>query len=85
MLSLIKKGITAPKIVSADNFDIAIPSNLFEENVKISRATIKPCNVPTAANNKTSIGNNAVSLKTGNKITVIIKAATAGIPNLANK
>lgn len=79
-----KNGITAPKMVSVDNFVTAIPSNLFDEIVSTSNATIMPCRVPPAASNKMVGGEIAVSLKTGNRIRVARNAITEGTPNRAS-
>lgn len=83
MLCLTKNGITAPKIISVDNFVTAMPSSLFDENVKINNEMIIPCNAPPAASNKMSAGEREVSLKTGSKASVIRKAAAEGMQNLA--
>ena len=79
-----KNGITAPKMVSVDNFVTAIPSSLFDEIVSASNATIMPCKVPPADSNKMVIGERAVSLKTGNRMIVARNAITEGMPNRAN-
>ena len=78
-----KNGIAAPEIKSVDNFDTAIPSSLFDENVNISKALIIPCSVPPAASNIISAAEREVSLNTGSRTTVTRKATAEGIHNLA--
>ena len=80
-----KNGTAAPNTVSVANFATATPSSLFDEIVKISSATITPCNVAPAVSNKMVSEGSVVSLKTGSRISVTKNAATAGSPSLADR
>lgn len=75
--------MATPEIINADSFATAIPSNLFDETVRIRSAMIIPCRVAPADSNKMSAGERAVSLKTGSRIAAARNAAAAGMPNRA--